>query len=150
MASQSQVSNNYSKIQNTLVCFFAVNHGVRENNEDTSCLLTTYRWLAWVVFSFASVVNKVKTCHTGIEHRIQMIWYAEKTWNLLSSSFMAKSTAINHLLSAISIWIIFLHLHIGWHASSWTIFNTKINAFLSSQNYKFAIAIKGFYWNSVH
>jgi len=32
---------------------------------------------------------------------------------------------------------------IGLYASSWIILNAKINAFLSSQNYKFAIAVNG-------
>ena len=42
---------------------------------------------------------------------------------------------INQLIS-------FISRSIGWHASSWTIMDAKINAFLSSQNYKFAIAVK--------
>ena len=34
--------------------------------------------------------------------------------------------------------------NIGWHASLWTILDAKINAFLSSQNYRFAVVGKGF------
>jgi len=32
--------------------------------------------------------------------------------------------------------------YIGWHTSSWTISDAKINVFLSSQNYKFSVAGK--------
>jgi len=38
---------------------------------------------------------------------------------------------------------LYCFIMIEWHASLWTILDAKINAFLSSQNYKFAITGKG-------
>jgi len=35
---------------------------------------------------------------------------------------------------------------IGWHASSWTILDAKVNDFLSSQNSKFAVIMKGLFF----
>ena len=67
------------------------------------------------------------------------LYWPEPTW---VNFFHAMNTA-NHYTTQPTI-----H-YVGWHTSSWTILSAKINDFLLSKNYKFAIIIKGVCWNAV-